>query len=152
MIRALTDFIVPELPAGGTGAEQAAVVLGHLHVLRGQIDIASEFERYELRHAIEEAHAVLDVARGGSLTTAVVEALRTALDGVADRDAPAGSAKHRVDPAGAGAGGPRRGRGRQPGRHHTGLSGGPALRARTRHGKSRTLRRQRLRVRGNRPP
>lgn len=88
MIRALTDFIVPELDPAGPGAEQAALVTGHLLVLRGQVDIAEPFERFELRHAADEAHALLAVVQESpaAATTAAVGALRSALGASSDAD------------------------------------------------------------------
>lgn len=86
MIRALSDFVIPELPAGGTGAEQAALVLGHLHVLRGQIDLVAPFEAFELRHTVAEARSLLEVARGGDRTAATVVGLKAALDEIDERN------------------------------------------------------------------
>lgn len=89
MVRALADFIIPELSAGGTGADQAALVLAHLQVLRAQVDIAPDFERYELTHSALEAETVLELAEGGSHTTTAVTNLRAALDNIDDSNAPA---------------------------------------------------------------
>lgn len=84
MIRALTDFIIPELDPSGPGAEQAALVTGHLMVLRDQIDIAEPFERYELRHVTGEAEALLEVMGAGAPDAG--EALRAALSASSDAD------------------------------------------------------------------
>ena len=47
MIRAMTEVVLPDLSPGGASAEQAALVLGHLHVLRAQADLAGPFEEFE---------------------------------------------------------------------------------------------------------
>jgi hypothetical protein len=86
MIRALSDFVIPDLPAGGTGAQQAALVLGHLHVLRGQIDLVAPFEEFELRQTVTQAQSLIEVSEGGERTTAAAAALEAALAEVDDRD------------------------------------------------------------------
>ncbi len=86
MIRALTDFIIPELDAGGTGAAHAGLVLGHLHVLRGQIDLAGPFERFELTQSLKLASELLTVMSGGERTETGLAGLRAAVEGADDRD------------------------------------------------------------------
>lgn len=84
LIRALSDFVIPELPPGGTGADQAGLVVAHLQVLRGQIDLAGSYERYELEHATGEARALLAAAEGGEKTTRAARSLTESLSDVDD--------------------------------------------------------------------
>jgi hypothetical protein len=86
MIRALSDFVIPELEDGGTGASQAALVLGHLHVLRSQIDLAGPFEKFELTTSLELASELLAVAAGGERTESALTGLRAAVAGTSDHD------------------------------------------------------------------
>jgi hypothetical protein len=86
MIRALSDFVIPELDAGGTGAGQAALVLGHLHVLRGQVDLAGPFEKFELTTSLQLASELLAVAAGGERTESAMTGLRAAVAGASDHD------------------------------------------------------------------
>jgi hypothetical protein len=89
MIRAMTDFVMVELPPGGTGAEQAALVLGHLHVLRAQADLVGPFEEFELRHTVAEAETLASLATGGPLTVAAAARLGEVVASVDESD-PAG--------------------------------------------------------------
>jgi hypothetical protein len=73
MIRALTDVIIPALGAtDGLAAEQAQLVLGHLHVLRGQVDHTGPFAQLEHRAASSLGQALIaDAGRGACDATAL---------------------------------------------------------------------------------
>ncbi|HMO68292.1 MAG TPA: hypothetical protein PKE25_06450, partial [Novosphingobium sp.] len=52
VVRALTEGILPHLPADASLAqEQVQLCIGHLQILRAQIDAAPAFEREELADA-----------------------------------------------------------------------------------------------------
>jgi hypothetical protein len=80
MIRAVGDVILPALAQDGFATEQAKLLLGHLHILRAQIDDAPAFERLELAAARQLAGRVLEQVSGGSETTAAAAALTEARD------------------------------------------------------------------------
>lgn len=48
MLRALGECVLPELPPDSAAAEQTALVMGHLGVLKDQIDFAAAFDSYEM--------------------------------------------------------------------------------------------------------
>lgn len=79
MIRALTDTVLPQLIPGTAAADQAALVAGHLAVIRDQIDIAVGFDRYELRLYSLLAESLIDGASGGPRTTTAVSLLTSLL-------------------------------------------------------------------------
>ena len=63
VIRALSEVILPHLPAEAALAqEQTHLAIGHLQIIRAQIDDAPAFEREELADA---------VSLGGALITAI---------------------------------------------------------------------------------
>lgn len=78
MIRALTEVILPHLPPEASLAqEQAQLCIGHLHILRAQIDAAPAFEREELADAVALARA-LCAALPASASAAVAAAVDAA--------------------------------------------------------------------------
>lgn len=48
MLRALVEVVLPDLPPGSAAAEQTALVIGHLDVLKNQVDFGAAFDAYEL--------------------------------------------------------------------------------------------------------
>lgn len=65
VVRALTEVILPHLPAEASLAqEQAQLCIGHLQILRAQIDHAPAYEREELADAIAVARALADGISG----------------------------------------------------------------------------------------
>lgn len=71
MMKALTDVILPAIPAvSELAVEQAQLLLGHLAILRSQIDFLGEFEDTELRAARTLANALCAVAEGSRCTEA----------------------------------------------------------------------------------
>ena len=77
VIRALTEVILPHLPPEASLAhEQAHLAVGHLQILRAQLDAVPGFEREELDDAIAIANA-LGMVAGGAQTIAARAALQT---------------------------------------------------------------------------
>ncbi|SNT12528.1 hypothetical protein [Rhodococcoides kyotonense] len=99
MIRALTDTVLPQLVPGTAAADQAALVAGHLAVIRDQIDIAVEFDRYELRSYSLLAESLIGSVTGGPKTTSAVSLL-TSLTATQREDGPADVCAH-VDTLGS---------------------------------------------------
>lgn len=77
IIRALTEVILPHLPADASLAqEQAHLAVGHLQILRAQFDATPNFERGELEDTRALAGALVAAIHGGSVTQAAVAALQ----------------------------------------------------------------------------
>ena len=80
VIRAMTDLILPSLPAeAGLAIEQAQLSIGQLQIIRAQIDAAPAYEREELDDAHGLGTALLDGGAGGPATKAALAGLRAAL-------------------------------------------------------------------------
>lgn len=106
IIRAMTDIILPALPADASLArEQLSLALGHLQILRLQLDQVPAFEREECEDARALAHAVLQSGAGGPTVVSALQALRQVAVS-ADSAAPINQAIHGVIGA-AGADGDR---------------------------------------------
>jgi hypothetical protein len=81
VVRAITDVILPSLPAEAALArEQAQLAVGHLQILRGQLDAAPAFELEELSDARALGAALLAKGQGGPECSAALAALQAALD------------------------------------------------------------------------
>jgi hypothetical protein len=79
VVRAITDVILPSIPAdAGLAREQTQLVIGHLQILRAQLDAVPAFEQEELSDARALAAALLAKGQGGASTTASLNALRDA--------------------------------------------------------------------------
>ena len=77
MIDAMTGVIMPALESSNAFAqEQAALVLGHLQVLRAQQPMADEFERLDYTRSRALADELLAHAAGGAAVTEAAGALR----------------------------------------------------------------------------
>jgi hypothetical protein len=80
MIRAMSDVIIPSLgETHGLAAEQAQLVLGHLHVLRDQLDYAGRFEELEYRMASSLGQALVSGLDRGSGSSPARERLEAEL-------------------------------------------------------------------------
>ena len=80
VVRALTEVILPHLPPEASLAqEQAQLAVGHLQIIRGQLDAAPEFERGELADAVALGKVLHDKVTGGESTQAARLALASAL-------------------------------------------------------------------------
>lgn len=79
IIRALTEVILPHLPADASLAqEQAHLAVGHLQILRAQFDTTHDFEREELADNIALASALTAAIEGGTQTQTALAVLVTA--------------------------------------------------------------------------
>jgi hypothetical protein len=79
VVRALTEVILPHLPAEASLAqEQAHLAIGHLQILRAQIDAVPGFERGELDDAVALAAALGSGVSGGAATHAALAGLAAA--------------------------------------------------------------------------
>ncbi len=78
IVRALTEVVLPHLPPDASLAqEQVHLAIGHLQILRAQLDNIPAFEREELADAKALAAALAGVT-GGAKTIAAQAALQTA--------------------------------------------------------------------------
>ena len=90
VVRALTEVILPHLPADASLAqEQAQLCIGHLQILRAQVDLAPAFEREELADTLAVARALARAItgfaeRGQALASAVETAAATDLANAAE--------------------------------------------------------------------
>ena len=81
IIRSLTDIILPALPGEvGLAQEQTHLAIGHLKIIRAQLDSLPAFEIEELADTRALAAALLSKAAGGTATRSAVDAVRTALE------------------------------------------------------------------------
>jgi hypothetical protein len=79
IVRALTDVVAPSLPAeAGLAQEQVQLCIGHIQILRAQLDDLPEYEAEELSDAAVLGQALAGCA-GGSRTLAATAALGEAL-------------------------------------------------------------------------
>ena len=91
IIRALTEVILPHLPPEASLAqEQVHLSVGHLQILRAQIDAIPAFEREELDDAIAVGKALGGAVSGGAKTGKALTALASSI-------AAAGSGDVRAD-------------------------------------------------------
>jgi hypothetical protein len=76
IIRSLTDIILPALPReAGLAQEQTQLAIGHLKIIRAQLDSTPAYEIDELVDARTLAAALLSKGAGGRATTAAMSAL-----------------------------------------------------------------------------
>lgn len=79
VVRALSDVVLPSLPAeAGLAQEQVQLSIGHLQILRAQLDAAPAYEAEELADAAALARA-LDACEGGRETQAAKATLAASL-------------------------------------------------------------------------
>ncbi|MDB5577853.1 MAG: hypothetical protein JWR80_3029 [Bradyrhizobium sp.] len=80
VVRALTDVILPSLPPeAGLAQEQVQLCVGHLQILRAQLDDAPAFEAGELADVIALGEALGSLCKGGVATGAAMTTLHGAL-------------------------------------------------------------------------
>ncbi|WP_222113921.1 hypothetical protein [Gordonia paraffinivorans] len=100
MLRALGECVLPELPPGSAAAEQTALVMGHLGVLKDQVDFAAAFDAYEMSCAEALSTALIDEFDGiGDHASAAVDSLRENLTAGSGAKAPA-AMRRRTDELG----------------------------------------------------
>jgi hypothetical protein len=86
IVRSLTEVILPHLPAEASLAqEQVQLAIGHLQILRAQIDHIPAYERGELDDAVAIAKALTQSVSGGAETSAALSTLQAIID-AADHD------------------------------------------------------------------
>jgi len=79
VVRALSEVILPHLPPDASLAqEQVHLCIGHLQILRAQIDEAPAFERGELDDALALADTLPSGVTGGESTATALAALTNA--------------------------------------------------------------------------
>jgi hypothetical protein len=82
VIRALTDVILPSLPPeAGLAAEQAHLSIGHLQIIRAQMDAAPGYEAEELADARTLGASLTRGISGGPATTKALAGIADALKG-----------------------------------------------------------------------
>ena len=87
VIRALTEVILPHLPPEASLAqEQVHLSVGHLQILRAQIDAIPAFEREELEDAIAIGKALCGAVSGGAETGKALAALATSVAAAGGED------------------------------------------------------------------
>ncbi|MFW2828749.1 hypothetical protein [Sphingomonas sp. ID0503] len=73
--RALSDVVLPALPPeAGLAAEQVQLAIGHLQIIRSQIDAAPAFEAEELADTIELTRTLLSLVDDQPLSAALLKA------------------------------------------------------------------------------
>lgn len=91
IVRALSEVILPHLPPEASLAqEQVHLCIGHLQILRTQLDQVPAFEEEERADAIALAKKLASVVTGDAVTTAAVENLSGAADAAAEQDVRSG--------------------------------------------------------------
>lgn len=91
IVRALSEVILPHLPPEASLAqEQVHLCIGHLQILRAQLDQVPAFEEEELADALTLAKKLASVVTGDAVTTAAVEKLSGAADAAAEQDVRSG--------------------------------------------------------------
>ena len=89
IVRALSEVILPHLPPEASLAqEQVHLCIGHLQILRAQIDDVPAFERGELDDALALAAELSGGVTGGSDTGAALSALSRAAAKACDENLP----------------------------------------------------------------
>jgi hypothetical protein len=87
IVRSLSEVILPHLPSDASLArEQVHLAIGHLQILRSQIDAIPAFEQDELNDAIAIGRAVIGSVSRGAATDEASEALNDALTAADGRD------------------------------------------------------------------
>lgn len=80
IVRSLTEVVMPHLPSDASLAqEQVQLAIGHIQIIRSQLDQVPDFEQEELDDYRELAAALRDAASGGSKTSAARDAIDAAL-------------------------------------------------------------------------
>ena len=80
IIRALSEVVLPHLPPEASLAqEQVQLSIGHLQIMRAQLDQLHDYEREELADYTALASALCDAVTGGTQTQAALAALAQAI-------------------------------------------------------------------------
>jgi hypothetical protein len=85
VIKALEQVILPAVdPANPLALEQAALAIGHLHMMRGQLPYLSDYVNLCRDEIARLGESLTAIAAGGAETLAAAVALAQALRGAAD--------------------------------------------------------------------
>lgn len=88
IVRSLTEVILPHLPPEASLAqEQVHLAIGHLQILRAQLDDVPAFEREELADALALAKGLGAGVSGGPATSTALADLGAAVAGADGSDA-----------------------------------------------------------------
>ena len=80
IVRSLTEVILPHLPPEASLAqEQVQLSIGHLQILRAQLDAMPAYEREELADAVKIGNGLRESVSGGAATTAALAGLAAAV-------------------------------------------------------------------------
>lgn len=80
IVRSLSEVVLPHLPSEASLAqEQVQLCIGHLQILRAQIDQVPTFEREELDDALTVARELAATVAGAEHTAAAVTAINVAV-------------------------------------------------------------------------
>lgn len=95
VVRALTDVVIPSLPPeAGLALEQIQLSIGHVQIIRAQLDAMPAYEQEELADVLLIGRA-LQGLEGGAETRAANAELGNAIAGGAEVKGPAESRKAR---------------------------------------------------------
>jgi hypothetical protein len=87
VVRALTEVILPHLPPEASLAqEQTQLAIGHLQILRAQLDFLPAYEREELEDAKAVGSALCAAINGGPVTDAARSVLAACISGADGAD------------------------------------------------------------------
>jgi hypothetical protein len=82
IVRALTDIVLPALPAeAGLAIEQTQLAIGQLQIIGAQLPATPAYEKEEADDASDLAALLLAKGAGGPATTAALARLRSATQG-----------------------------------------------------------------------
>lgn len=97
IVRALNDVILPSLPDdAGLAKEQLQLAVGHIQILRAQIDAAPAYEAEELADAVRLASALVS-AEGENQTSVTVSGLKQTLQDAEAAESPADVRSARIN-------------------------------------------------------
>lgn len=89
IVRSLADVVLPALPReAGLAQEQLHLAIGHLQIMRGQMDLVPAFEAEELLDARSLGSALLASGEAGRRTVAALSELNVALSQAVDGEHP----------------------------------------------------------------
>lgn len=87
IVRSLSEVILPHLPPEASLAqEQVHLCIGHLQILRAQIDGVPAFEREELEDTLAIARILASQITGGPCTTGAIAQIEAAIAAASGAD------------------------------------------------------------------
>lgn len=89
MLRSLTSVILPALPQDASLAkEQTQLIIGHLTILRGQLDTQPAFEAEETEDLVDMAQKIAAIANGGTHSQSAIKLLNQQLSNLHKLETP----------------------------------------------------------------